>query len=376
MKSVVKKNAFTIIELLVAMALLVMMLGLSAMVFNTAVKTQRAATATINITGSLRAVTTQLNSDFRGLREDAPLFMHFQSEIDTMAPMDIGDRHDIILFFADGDFQTIRSYPANLGESQIIHGNTARIYYGHANTDTTSLNFQQIDLLARRCHVLTGLAMDMQIPLLETGYADFRGMYSNFGVPNESWYEYNSISLTDWMNILNDPLNADYFILSVLTDLSRPIVGLRNPDPLDTSWKPYGQHNLFAQGVAEMKIQWAYTAADLSTSDTSDMPIAPSDPAYFTDVRWWPSLDPNGDGDFTDSDFDTMGTEFGVYFKLASGETLLDWVPVQDCATSGMYFLSTFNPKALKFTFKLRDSNSFFDDGKIFTHIVYLDSLP
>ena len=36
-------------------------------------------------------------------------------------------------------------------------------------------------------------------------------------------------------------------------------------------------------------------------------------------------------------------------------------------------FWPTF-PKALKFTFVLRDSNGVFDDGKTFTHIVYLDN--
>ena len=65
-----KNKAFTIIELVVAVALLVMLVGLSSVVFSTTVKAHRQANATIEITRKLNAIKTQLDTDFRGLRKD------------------------------------------------------------------------------------------------------------------------------------------------------------------------------------------------------------------------------------------------------------------------------------------------------------------
>jgi hypothetical protein len=45
-----------------------------------------------------------------------------------------------------------------------------------------------------------------------------------------------------------------------------------------------------------------------------------------------------------------------------------------DGLPDGVWGTLTAIPRALKFTFILRDSNVIFADGKTFTHIVYLDN--
>jgi hypothetical protein len=70
------------------------------------------------------------------------------------------------------------------------------------------------------------------------------------------------------------------------------------------------------------------------------------------------------------------GDPFGVYFMLPNGTNATSdlWFDIRNCGTSGAAFSSTFYPKALKFTFTLRDLNGIFEAGKTFTHIVYIDN--
>ncbi len=149
-----------------------------------------------------------------------------------------------------------------------------------------------------------------------------------------------------------------------MADDSRPYIKMDDYNTL---------HLLMAQGVIEFGIQWAYTSDDLIAS------VGP--PPTFEDVRWWPSTDPDGNGITGDSDFGVLNgmnrDQFGVFFGLpmaARNVDGIDWYPVQDCKTKGVYyFKDTFYPKALKFTFVLKDANRMFPEGKTFTHIVSLD---
>jgi prepilin-type N-terminal cleavage/methylation domain-containing protein len=64
------KKAFTIVELLVAMAIIVVMLAGSGYVFSTAVQAERTARATAEIARKIRGITDQLNADFKGIRKE------------------------------------------------------------------------------------------------------------------------------------------------------------------------------------------------------------------------------------------------------------------------------------------------------------------
>ncbi|MDH4201655.1 MAG: prepilin-type N-terminal cleavage/methylation domain-containing protein [Phycisphaerae bacterium] len=378
-KSVVKKKAFTIVELLVAMTLLVILLGLSGMVFNTTVQAHRAAGASIDVSRNLRAITEQLSNDLRGLRKDAPLFIKFYS---------IGNaRHDLVHFFADGDFQSTKQYAG-----QTIYGNVARIYYGHANSvdifndPGLTPDYYSYQTLARKTHILTAdagiKAVYGQIPLISSGglidYTQFATdfLFSN-NFPNENQLEFDTITLTEWINALNflnagNPDNADAFVDNCMDDGTRPFIDLSKVETL---------HLLMAQGVIEFQVQWAYTTNDLVT--VAGLPV----PWLFAGVRWWPSDDPDGDPSTVGSDFDVMaGLDiFGVYLRMPNGSSFAQWHDVvsanpakrcraNDGSGGAFYFKDNFYPAALKFTFTLKDSNGIFADGKTFTHIVYLDN--
>ncbi len=66
-------KGFTLIELVVAIALLAMVLGFSGLIFKTCIEAHRTAGANSEIMQKLRAITDQLNRDFKGLQKDTPL---------------------------------------------------------------------------------------------------------------------------------------------------------------------------------------------------------------------------------------------------------------------------------------------------------------
>ena len=370
-----KYKAFSIIELLVAIALLVMMAGLASIVFSTTVKAHRKATASIEVARNLRVLSNQLTADLRGLRKDAPLFIRFDHDvpvdIDGDGTVDYLTDFDMLHFFADGDFQTMRQYNDGTADKTIF-GNLARIYYGHANSDPATLDFETHQALARKSHILTADAdiktVYNEIPLVSDwpsvpSVPDYTQFAATFGQTtytgntyiDENELEFNTITLTQWLAALDYTANADVFIDYCMDDDSRPFIDLSAMETL---------HLLMAQGVIDFQVQFAYTADDLAAV-----------PGLFAGVRWWPSADPAGDGTVS-SDFVGMnsGNPFGVYFTLPNGTTDTDWFNIQNCETDGILFLDTFYPKALKFTFTLRDLNGIFEAGKTFTHIVYIDN--
>jgi len=113
-------------------------------------------------------------------------------------------------------------------------------------------------------------------------------------------------------------------------------------------------HKLICDGVGSFAIQWAYWHND--ADDDLD------------GFRWFPSNNPDGDTATNDSDFDLPGDEFGVYFNIANSILDIHWVHIY--AFTGEDFC--LYPNALRFTFTLYDSRGVLEDGRTFTHIVYL----
>jgi type II secretory pathway pseudopilin PulG len=348
--SVIRRQGFTLIEIVVAIGLMIIMVLFTGSIFKAAIGSYRTAMAQAEIMRKLRVITQQLDSDFRGLRRDAPMFIRFEKDVND-------NRFDQIMFFADGDFQATR-VP--------VVGNVARIYYGQAqsidhrdNVLRNPFELQSRDrLLARRQHILTA---DESI-LVANRWPDQSGFINSFGqsdpiVPyllKNDTYEYDWLSLSQWQALANDttiPLKVDQ-ITNVCFD-NRPVIKLNDPITL---------HNLMVEGVSNLSIQWSYLYAPWAS--------------YF----WWPSIDPDGNGNRTDDDFGViagMGSNlFGFYFYSA---VPAGWfAPAQ--ATGFYYPGSLANPlpaiplypQALKFAFTLYDSRGVFKDGQTFTHIVYL----
>ena len=119
-------RAFTLIELVVAIAILVMVISFSSVIFKVSINSYRTATASTEIMQKLRAITDQLNRDFKGLGKDGYLIIHSQlqlgrSEYVNLSPADF--RADRLFYFTTGDFQSW--FVSNK------RSNITKVYFGH-----------------------------------------------------------------------------------------------------------------------------------------------------------------------------------------------------------------------------------------------------
>jgi len=343
-------NAFTLVELMVAVGILAIVLSFAGVIFNAGIDTHRIALANAEIMQKLRAITGQLDADFQGLRKDGEIFVtwvasRLSSADYTDCDLDDFERFDRIMFFADGDFQSYQAAP-------MIRGNTARICYMLARKGPVKAEAQPKAerILARTQHILVAP---------DPAFDDFDPAADWYRWNNE--YEYDEISLEGWKHI---PKALKQDMLTVISDVNvytptvGPAVRGANVDTAD----PGTIHMLLCEGVGEFKVQGWYGAQR----------------------RWVPEVDPDGDGDTGDSDFFLGSSKVpGVLYPYRFappgplyGEVIINWggftYPV------GMLNETYFNSipglgRALKFTFMLFDSKGIIKQGRTFTHIVYLD---
>jgi prepilin-type N-terminal cleavage/methylation domain-containing protein len=343
-----ERRGFTLVEMVVAIGLLVVMVLFAGTIFKASISSYRVAMAQAEIMRKLRVITEQLNSDFQGLRKDAPMFIWFQKG--SNGPDD-ANRFDQIMFFADGDFQSTKQYPyiksdGTTGFKTII-GNVARIYYGQTqNTYGLEARYR---LLARRQHIST---VDTDI-LLSARWPDSNSasFAATFDSGSNDTYEYDWVSLSQWQALANDTVYGSTNVNQIIAacfDI-RPTVDLANAN---------GLHMLMTEGVGSFSVQWSYSYTNVSTGQKF--------------IYWWPSDDPNGDGDSTDSDFSRMPTNpFGFYFNVAA-PSFTNWFSYGGAIYLAGAVVEPIWPKAMKFTFTLYDSRGVFKEGQTFTHIVYL----
>ena len=364
MKAKIDK-AFTIFELLVAMTLVVILVALSSVVFSAAVRAHRTADSTIEISRRAEVIAEQLLSDVRGLRKDAPLAIWFERDATT------GRHYDQILFFANGNFQTIHQY-----EGKTVWGNLSRIYYGHAwEVNDTAGTFLKgyrpnvgalpaSELLSRRAHVLTS---DMEL----TPFPDPENFVDTFIPSANNRLEYDRLALTHWHNLMRNTQNATALLLRNFFNFFNQPDATTTGRPMIDKTFPQSLHLLLSEHISEFKVQWAYKSQDLLNPETG-LPLPEN---AFAGVRWWPSEDPAGNGSVS-SDFQSMGANefgFGVYFQLPGGTAIMDWFNAAGCKTGGFNFRQDFFPRALKFTFTVYDEKGLFPDGRTFTQIVTVE---
>lgn len=344
------KNAFTLIELVVTVAILTMVISFTSVIFNVSIDAHRTSAASAEIMQKFRAITDQLNRDFRSLQKDAPLLIWFREDANFVD----NNRFDQIMFFAAGDFQSIQLYdfsagiPDPVAGTSPLVGNVARIHYGQAQSrDPFDDNMKPpwlIDdererLLARRRHILTA---DSDVDLWPDVSVDFEASFQDRNLEGKylnEVYEHDSLSLAQWKTI---PIDHYGTVLSMFSDFP-PWVDKGDPNTF---------HKLMCEGVGSFAIQWAY-------------PYPVSAPSEF---RWYPET-PHFGPSFMGSDW------FGVYFNI-SNDVTAPWYVVEEVAytniPAGGYFEPGSYPRALKFTFTLYDSKGIIKNGREFTHIVYL----
>ena len=343
------KKGFTLIELVVAVALLSMVLSSAGLIFNVNIDSHRTAKANAEIMRNLRAITDQLNTDFAGIRTDAPLLIWFEKDGGNDP-----NRYDQIMFFANGDFQSIQLYkdtePDPEEGDRTISGNVARIHYGQAQViypnrgrkDPIDLESQE-RMLARRQHILTADPSVKEWP--DDDLDNFEESGQN-NLPVNEIYEHDSLALRRWKITEPDKYKDKIVPYSFV---ERPLIDMDRPE--DTF------HKLMCQGVGSFAIQWAYW------DDREER------------FLWFPSDDPDGDGSDSDSHFGLVSDEFGVYFNIRGSIGRYDWYSIEEAETKADEDFSSY-PKALKFTFRLYDSQGIIgqdgEKGREFTHIVYL----
>lgn len=361
-------NAFTIVELLVAMGLVVILVGLSSLIFATGVKAHRTADSTVEIVRRTESISRQLVADIGGLRIDAPLAVWFERDPAT------GKRYDQILFFANGNFQTMRQY-----NGSIARGNLARIYYGHAlqvetdaagNPVAETASYQQSGFLARRTHLLTsdmtltypGVPSPFPNPLSAAQFGATFVPYAN----NHS--EYDQLSLAEWKNLMLVAANCNHFLLrnffyaGASPDFEgRPMIDMAKIDTL---------HLLLAERISELKVQWGYKSQDLVKVPATGEPFSENE--TFAGLRWWPEADASDIADF--GPMGMNGSLFGVYFNMPGvAVPPSNWFPAEVCRTSLTNFTSDYYPRALKITFTVHDTKGLYPDGRTFTQVVSLE---
>jgi len=357
------KKAFTLIELVTAVALLALVLMFSGIIFKVSIESYRTASANVEIMQKLRVITEQLNADFKGLQKDTPLMVWFQQD-----PADPNQRYDQIMFFAVGDFQSTQLYsgnPAVPSASGVpVRGNVARIYYSQAVSLDRRDNIIKepyglpaiARVLSRRQHILTADPSVDNWP--DTGNVAATFDDDDAAVPaykKNEIYEHDRLSLAHWKT-----LHRNVYDTSILSTCfgQRAWVDVRDRNTF---------HKLMCEGVGSFAVQLAYQD-NLS-------------------LRWFPSNDPNGDNSY--SHFALVQADgfpavpdpryagfqaFGMLFNIPEAFQINYWGAAHLMRFNPVKkFPVGFYPRALKFTFTLYDSKNVIKGGRPFTHIVYLD---
>jgi len=357
------KKAFTLVEMLVAVAVLAVIASFASVIFKVCIDSHRVTLANAEIMQKLRAITDQLNADFKGLRKDGEIFVAWlpiEAQIDLPDPRfndndydgDGFIRYDRIMFFANGDFQ---SYHQDDGD---IRGNVARISYMLAKRPGLPV-VDPCDqapgdrILARTQHILTA---DMELlPFVPDDDWDEHDWY-DWGAA-----EYDKTTLQQWKNI---PLAEKAAMLSVITGVEvwspTPTIVADDMGTQVDPGDPDSVHMLLCQGVGEFMIQGWYEPQQRWLPEFPDLVYLTGIDLSFTGV-WYPYRKIEGDPI-------AMGM-----VAIGGGE------PLERDLFSRFLNEEHFNEipglgRALKFTFTLYDSKGIIKNGRTFSHIVYLDN--
>jgi len=358
------RKAFTLLEMIVALGILAIVMSFAGTIFRVSIDSHRLALANAEILQKLRAITEQLDEDFRGLRREGEILVFWRAARNgkhtgpgqNPNAEEAFDRFDRIMFFATGDFRTYGADPP-------VRGNLARISYALANgpaAGSSEPNRPQMQephrrVLARTEHILVApsAAVNPDDPLGTSRFTDddWRSWMSGG--------EFDRITLRGW-ELIAPAVKAD--LLSVIGDVKVDLGGRYTSDKKATVGgvtvdpaQPASLRSFLCRGVGQFKIQgW---------SDA--------------EKRWIPQVNPNGNADLTDdSDFLLDGSDLhrdqipGLWYPRAAvfgrgrqyRELNMDFNQVPGLG------------RALKFTFTLYDARGLIPGGRTFTHIVYLDN--
>jgi prepilin-type N-terminal cleavage/methylation domain-containing protein len=213
------KKAFTLIEVVVAVGVLGMMVAFSSVIFRTGIDAYRLSGANAEILQNLRAITDQIDADFKGARFEYGGSVEFSWNGKV--------RSDGIVFFANGDFQSTGQHD---DPNRTVVGNVASIYYGMADTGATE---PKEKVLVRRQTILT--ADSPPDPNFFKEYYD-KSL-------SEIWVDQKLWTLQDWREWTESRgLDSDLvtYMASGVDDFTVQYIGSEKPDQNKefNDWRP------------------------------------------------------------------------------------------------------------------------------------------
>jgi prepilin-type N-terminal cleavage/methylation domain-containing protein len=226
MKNFKNKKAFTLVEMITAIAVLVIMIGFTSVIFRTSIDSYRTANANAEIMQKLRAITDTLDRDFANFQPSGRLIIKNQIrskrvyETDPLSAAE-PNRMDTIYYYAVGDYQS--------WYDSTTRAMAARIFIGH---DLLSLSSTGNIPLSKGKLLRDVLLLTQGIP---SPYDDSNGVSLAACTQNRTWLCENDPNTThDAIEICNYSF------------------------PVDIQTHPEDVRRLFAENVGEMKIEWAW----------------------------------------------------------------------------------------------------------------------
>ena len=357
------RRGLTLAEMLVAVAITVGLLLMIGMVFKSTTGAVGKGFAQNEICQQLRAFTRQLETDFAGLRPDMPFAIIFEQYLYNPDGINNnGDeyfvRQDRIVFFANGDFQTLDG----------ISGNMTRIFYGQAidpfvpNPDYPYVPPRQI--LTRRSKLLTmNLGTWNLINPVTAEIYDWIPVDINYTTMK-------GLTSSEWKNVPYNSYNGstDYFFTQtrISSMVRRPYIDRVKQAINSGNVTPEALQQLFLLAdVTDFKIQyWTYD------------PPPPDGRGVW---RWFPD----------EYDFENFDLKYNIGRNLYGQNVLVfadAWNIPQALLPFGLYPIPPENvlwrcaqpgtaslPSAMKITFTLYDAGRRqFPQGQTYSYIVKL----
>jgi prepilin-type N-terminal cleavage/methylation domain-containing protein len=172
------RKAFTLIELIVAMAVLAVVLLFAGLIFRVSIESHRMAIGNAEIMQKLRVITEQLDTDFGDAAFDYGGKIAAHTRTYTIDGEEVDVNSDSIVLIANGDFQSTEQYDVD-GEDVTIAGNVAAIYYGPPDPCSYDREPEPRDrLLLRRQTILA--------PTASEEHSDPNGEY--YATSLEQWF--------------------------------------------------------------------------------------------------------------------------------------------------------------------------------------------
>jgi prepilin-type N-terminal cleavage/methylation domain-containing protein len=146
------RKAFTLIELAVAVGILAMVLSFAGVIFKVSINSHRTAIASAEIMQKLRAITDQLDADFRSVVYEYGGYIGVNTDTFNLGGQSVQVNSDCIAFFTSGSFQSTAQY-----DGRTMAGNVACVFYGQPDPNSFGGPPRpQQNMLLRRQTILTG----------------------------------------------------------------------------------------------------------------------------------------------------------------------------------------------------------------------------